>query len=254
MCPYCEDHNQKKERSLVITREKYNCKYYCHRASCNRQGVIPMNNEIHLLPAPPKRGDEFDRFHRARLSLMALPPDIETQLKEKYDMDTLMLARGAFKWSPSLSRVYMPIMNKERMYVGGTYRSLDPKAKTKSFTVMDKLEWPKLALYSNPVSAFRKLLIVEDQISAVAAVGQDISSAALCGCNTNIGGMRELSELKPEKVVICLDGDALNKGIELHKRYSYFFHDCKVVKPPADLKDMKRTERIAFLTKAFSND
>lgn len=211
-----------------------------------------MNNTVATKERNPDKN--HNRFHAARLDLKPLPAGVEEILRKRYDMDTLAFVRGDMKWSESLDRVFLPIKNSDRILVGGTYRTLDPKIQPKSYVVIDRTEFPKLALYPNPTTPWKKIIIVEDQLSAIVAVSGDVSSAALCGCSASVDTMRAISDLKPEHVVICLDGDAVARGIDMHKKYDSFFNKCSVVKPPQDLKDMPRGERIQFLKRVFTHE
>lgn len=198
---------------------------------------------------------DYSQFRRAQQSLMPLPAEIEAMLKEKYDMNAVALARSGARWSAELKRIYLPIYNQDRVVVGASFRTLDPKIKPKSWVVMERVpEQHKMSLYPTSITPWRNLLIVEDQLSAITSCCMDISTVALLGSTTNIDAVRMLSNLKPNRVIVCLDADALSKGIEFNKKYGDMFLSCQVVKPPKDLKDMSQAERIQFLRRSFAYD
>lgn len=193
-----------------------------------------------------------DRFHRAKMSLMNMPDGIEKKLQDLYKFDSIDFTRGGFRWSASESRVYCPIYSLQRHTIGGVYRTLNPEVKPKSYIVQDRTDFPKMSCYPNSAQPFKKILIVEDQFSAVASVFEDITGVALLGCNTNIDAMRQLSDKRPDHVIFCLDKDALKNSIALHKRYGDFFPKCSVASPPCDIKDMTRDERAQFIRRCFA--
>lgn len=202
---------------------------------------------------PTKRvHPEVEKMQDAKYSLMPLPQEIEAQLKERYRFDGVDMSRGSFKWSSSMKRVYCPIFNPSRVMIGGVYRSLDPEAKPKSIIQHDKTEFPCMSCWPNLVDKWKNVLIVEDQFSAIAGHIDDITTVALLGTNASLDKMRMIGDMKPDKVVICLDPDATAKAIAIHKKYEDLFKSCKIVRPDKDLKDMNREQRREFVRRAFA--
>lgn len=207
-----------------------------------------------VAPKPDVEPRSCDLMTMARQTLMVLPKQIEDKLKALYYFDNIDMSRGSFRWSSSAKRVYCPIYNADKVVIGGTYRTLEKGVLPKSIIQQDRTEWPKMSCYKNLGEPWKKVLIVEDQFSAIAGHVDNISTVALLGTNFSMDKARAISDRNPEQVVLCLDPDAYSVAIDFHYKYGGLFNKSKftVVRPDKDLKDMTREARREFVRRAFA--
>jgi len=93
----------------------------------------------------------------------------------------------------------------------------------------------------------RKLVIVEDQISAakVAQAGQ--VGVALTGSYLGEDKVIELSKWRPNHVTIALDQDATGTAFNAARRWGLAFPAIKVLPLARDIKDMKHSDVVELL-------
>lgn len=246
ICPFCKG-GDSHEKSLSLKRLLLQTKYRCHRAACNMQGTVNMTAAA--VAERPKT--EFNMFGRAMQKLVPLPDDVKKLIEQKYQFDNIDFAKGDLRWSPDLQRLYLPIKAENGVVRGGTFRALAKDIKPKTYTYLVYPDVATIAFYRNMAQGTDKLLIVEDQLSAIAACGGPCSTVALCGIHCNVNTIREINHVHPKDVVIALDPDALNAGIRISNMWGGMFDKCRVAKPPKDLKDMDKISRRKWVEEVF---
>lgn len=253
VCPFCEG-GVGKERSFSISRQGTKCPYTCHRNSCNRKGATHVG--VDVAAKVEYKEPEMSRFDVISKMLAPIPSEIEKMLREKYFFNATDLVRLDPRWSAEMKRLWMPILSKRgdffTMEVGGVLRSFEEGVTPKTYNFINNFEAPIVSLYRNRIVDWRKIIIVEDQLSAVRACNT-ASSCALLGTNMNLSVVRLLANLEPEHVVFCLDPDAFAKSVELHKQWAGMFRRCTIVKPPKDLKNMDGRDCQEFIKAAFGD-
>ena len=245
LCPFCSG-GDKKEKTFSMKRTESSVSYICHRASCGKRGNMQL-----IGPAPEKEESaktELHKFSKAKLSPI-LPNSIVQLLVEKYHYSTLDIARLSAEWCEDMDRIFIPIFSYNNINVGGVFRSMSGEI-PKAYTYHFNLNYPSISFYNNHVSVYKNIIIVEDQLSACRAANT-ATAVALHGTNLNLLAAREICHRNPNHVVICLDGDAFNKGLQLQEKWGGLSNRCTIVKPPKDLKDMPRLELQAFIREQF---
>lgn len=254
LCPFCSG-GQHKERSFSLKQETCWVYYKCHRASCDKKGrtFYSQSRSDHTDTGwITEKETELTPFKKATKSLERVPDNIKKILEDKYYYNTTDIARLDAMWSGDMQRLWSPIKTPVNRVIGGVLRTFDKSVKPKSYTLLNEYDNPCMAFYKCHINNWEKVIIVEDQLSACRAANT-VSSAALCGTNFQLMHARKLSQLDPEMVVFCLDGDAFAKGLELVTKWGGMFKACKVVKPPRDLKDMPRLQLQDFLRATLEN-
>lgn len=246
LCPRCNG-GSTSERSLSMKRSGNQVSYVCHRASCDGKGYFLV-----VGAATKATAVKTSVFAQALSKLEQLPTDLMNELTKKYSLMTTDFARLEVKWQPDMRRVCYPILSPERIIVGWTLRSYEKDVKPKSYKAITNFNLPALSYYRCWTTSWSKLLIVEDQVSACRAANT-VSAVALCGTNLNLAMARHIRRLEPRQVVICLDADAFGESIKMKERWGDLLanNNCKVVKPPRDLKDMNCSELRTFINKSF---
>lgn len=245
-CPFCEG-GETGERSLSVKREEFYAQYKCHRASCGKSGRVPM---IGSAPVTTKIRSEVGRYNNIISKLSTVPTDIISILTDKYHFNKVDLGRLDAKWSEELNRLAIPIFSMSSVNTGVTLRSFDEKAVPKTLNYITNFTRPPTAWYRNYNTGSKKIIVVEDQLSAARA-SSFVTAIALCGCSINIFGIKEIANHDPDHVVFCLDADAFSEGLILQKKWGGMFKNCTVAKPPKDLKNMNPDELREFMTELF---
>lgn len=243
-CPFCHSD----EKAFVVTRKQLSALYICHRAGCSRKGRVTVGaSDKPIGGSFYRRASGSNKLAEAINRLEPLPLSVVKFMFERYNLPPGKLNSYGVMWSPSLERVFFSIRNQYGNEVGGVLRRLAPGTGPKTLTVMTVPEASPIAFYGAPSQSKGKVqLVVEDQLSAMRAAAL-VPTTALLGTNLNVVGMNAIRKLQPRKLVICLDADAFNKGLELQKRWRDCFEECVVVKPPCDLKDMTEDDLEQFI-------
>mgnify|MGYP003110806879 FL=1 len=82
------------------------------------------------------------------------------------------------------------------------------------------------------------LIIVEDIVSARKACLACPAAASMALLGTNLTTEHLVAAGQYKSVFICLDQDATDKAVAMHRRLSAFVDRCKVMMLSSDLKDM----------------
>jgi hypothetical protein len=82
-----------------------------------------------------------------------------------------------------------------------------------------------------------RLIVVEDQVSALRVAECGFICVALCGVEANVDKIREWAQVKPSEVIIALDKDATSKAFKMARKWGLAFPKIRVAMLEKDLKD-----------------
>lgn len=228
-CPECG-----RRGKFSITRTSTGLLYQCFRDSCDARGHVaavgvaqkpkkgkPKKNTLH-----PWTGDtrELNMLEKARfLAYNGL---------NREDID-----RGRWKWAPDIHRYVFPVMDPRGYERGVVLRSFtqEPKALTRLHTEGPRMSWHVCD------NTFRRVILVEDQISAV-KLSRLWTTVALLGTSLSHEGAQEIAGVRPDHVTIALDADAINTAYKLKKWYGLLFDSTDVIHLRKDVKDMSQRQ------------
>ena len=244
-CPFCARHGDRGEKSLSITRDTSAVVYQCHRAKCGARGWVRADSASSS--ARSSKAANANKWGAYLKHAAPLMQDEKNWCGERWSMQDRHLRKGSVEYSPSAKRLILPIFNPAGEEVGATLRAMHTKQTPKSMIVMEKADAFCMSFYKSAAPNPNVWIVVEDQASAIRA-SMYCSSVALLGVYMDAIRAREISKLKPDKVLWCLDKDAFNKTIEMAKKYGHMIKNSSAVCPPKDLKDMTEQELKSFLT------
>lgn len=239
-CPFCDN----QERSFVVTRDLYQLKYICHRATCSAKGIIPLTNNTQ---APvTKTMNVSDKRAAFIKNLQPIPTAVIADLDHRYGIDYVAQLAANWRWAPDeddkKGRLYMPIKSSTERVIGSVLRSLHKGVVPKTRMYLEDPGEPLLAFYMNHHGdALPAAVIVEDQISALKVSKIAKVGAALLGCNFDEYKARRIqSKCFAQKLtpVLWLDPDAFGKAIAFRKKLETVLPNIVVIKSAADPKDM----------------
>jgi len=245
ICPFCTKRRGSPDRSGHLYSNIINKFFICHRCGAKGRNVSIASN-THALPLPANNlldyldslyeADEEDRTHPESGSL---PPGVTPILTNSLAHDYLR-GRGISNSDivfyslldlPAEGRVLIPIYvdNNIRYWMTRSYINTTPKYKnspTPKYNVIFNYDH---ARYYNTV------VVCEGAFSAI-NVGRN--AVALLGKYASFGQIKLLSELPCKRIVVLLDGDALDSSLDLAGKLSYYrdVHICPLPydKDPAD--------------------
>ena len=94
---------------------------------------------------------------------------------------------------------------------------------------------PSQAWYPDPHE--NRLVLVEDQMSALRCQQEGISAVALLGTGLDNDKVREIAMWKPSEVIIALDADATDEAFKLARKWGLAFKKTRVAVLEQDLKE-----------------
>ena len=106
---------------------------------------------------------------------------------------------------------------------------------------------PKWLRYSNSkapvvVGDGRWLILVEDIVSARKACQACPTAASMALLGTSLSADHLMRVSDYDAVFICLDKDATDKAVKIHRRLSAFVERCSVIMLQSDIKDMSEAD------------
>ena len=87
------------------------------------------------------------------------------------------------------------------------------------------------------LGGFKKLVLVEDMLSAMKVAQNGVDSVALLGTQLDARKVREISQYRPSEVIIALDEDATDQAFKLAKKWGLAFPKVRVAILEQDIKD-----------------
>lgn len=235
-CPFCEG-GSTGEKTFSLTRETGAIRWFCHRDKCGMSG---SSDDIKI--------EKSDLVHKHKMpeapfpphpTTVPLPDDIKEFLKAKYSLTETQILQGNFRWVEESKRVAMPLFGVYGQ-IGINYRSFTKGVKPKAYVRLDNLFTQKYCIYRY-VQGGGRLLIVEDQLSALRASAR-MHTLALLGTHMSEELVTRIRHQGYQHIVLCLDGDAFAKALEIQKEFGPLFKTFPVRKLNKDIKNMNKEE------------
>lgn len=220
---------------LSLTRTTEGILYNCYRDSCDTAGIVRDDGvrvkrvtPVKVSKLKPYEGDlrELRAWEYARF--------LVTNGLTREAIET----RGRWKWSPTDHSYAFPMLTPagyERGVVLRRYDGRTPKALTRQHTEGPSTSWH----YSQ--SGYRTIALVEDQVSSV-KLSEWVTTVALLGTAMSHEAAREIAHMRPDRVVIALDEDAVNTAYRLKEWFGLLFKSVQVMHLHKDIKDTPRRE------------
>lgn len=246
-CPACG------HRTLSITRKPDGVLYHCFRVSCAYVdgGFIPTSGRL----LPPELGPE-DRLNPYDGETLQLTIADEVYFDKAYELERRVAVRYIRR---SLDGRYaLPVFGPAGLERGIILRQPWPGApitrpeypagQPKAVAYWHA-HGPRQAIYEHPTQRprVRRLLLVEDQLSALKALESGLfrHTVALLGTGGSVklgslGGtdaIRELSMLRPQEVIVAFDKDATERGFKWARKWGLAFPKVRVAMLERDIKD-----------------
>jgi hypothetical protein len=226
-CPFCRGPG----RSLSVTREPTGILYNCYRASCGTAGHIATAG--HLLTA--ERRDAEPELKPWTEPQLPLEPADYAYFGTKYELDKDIT--GMYISRAEDGRYLLPALNArghERGIIARVPWDGAPRATAyggPKAVAYWHAHGPRQALYRGvngpshkPTAITRRVLLVEDQLSAIMA-----SQTGLFAWT--------VSMLKPREVIIAFDADASERGFRWARKWGLAFPKTRVAMLERDIKD-----------------
>jgi hypothetical protein len=251
LCPACGG-GERKSRKFSITRNPDGLLYHCFRASCGASGFIPTAGI--LLQGGPMPTDTDTRAKRRVYTgeLHPLEPADKEYFMARFGIECDALPAGLLNVNERGEYVteIRDSLGRGRGYVvrrGGW--SGEPAAPRQR-----KTDGPKSLVFMNdprtPAQAWmlpagywgKRILLVEDCMSAIVATFYGWKACALLGTHLNAERVREIALELPTEVVIALDRDATNAAFGMARKWGLAFPKVRVMPLLKDIKDTSSDE------------
>lgn len=227
-CPVCNGRNK-----FSVTRTREGVLWNCFKASCSVRGFSPLAGEL----LKPNRKPNKLRPYRGSLRL--LEPEHEQFFRERFPglcTEQLELLR----WAPEDDRWAFPILDPRGYCRGWTLRAYDgrdPKSLTRMHADGPSQSWHEPGWIARNSDWAHKVVLVEDQMSAMVCASAGMSACALLGTQLNNDKVREIAMQRPREVLLALDADATEEAFRLARRWGLAFERIRVVVLKRDLKE-----------------
>lgn len=230
-CPFC-DNNPSYSPSLSVTRVEGGLLYNCFRVQCQESGFIGSLDARMKVKESEEDFEPFPLIKRTR----TLNANEVTMLCAEYQLTVEEVLDNGFKWLTDHNGLAMPLFTSTGNRYGYCIKYFDG-GKMKSCIHLEH-NAPKLHFPINKSTESSKtVIIVEDILSAI-RVSRFGRGVALLGTNLTTEKAQVIKGLLPNKVVIALDPDAIQKAILLKKRYGMYFRSTEIAALTDDPKDM----------------
>lgn len=246
LCPACGG-GESKSRKFSITRNPDGLLYHCFRASCGVSGFIPTAGILLQGKPMPTDTDARAKARVYRGELLPLEPADHAYFLERFNLDTEELPDGLLNVNERGEYV-MAIrdpLGRDRGYVvrRGGWTGSPPGPRPR------KTDGPKSLIFLNdprnvaqawmlPAGFWdKRILLVEDTLSAIVASRYGWKAVALLGVDLNAERVREIAMERPTEVVIALDRDATRAAFGLARKWGLAFNKVRVMPLLNDIKD-----------------
>ena len=235
VCPLCNGGSHK-EKSFSVANNAGYLEFICFRASCPFKGRAALSGARRSSFVAGGKEPKVSEYVRAR----QLPPNVEEMLSAKYHVEPGMFEWARWRYTKSYKghgpRVAMPILDPEGNVRGVNWRSYvgeSPKA------VIEKLkEQQEQMCWYRGHNHGTRLVIVEDQPSALRLASQGVDALALCGTLLTLNRIYEIKKQDYKQVYLCLDDDATNVAISHAVLFKARLPQLKILALDDDIKDM----------------
>lgn len=231
-CPECRGQGK-----FSVTRTREGVLWNCFRASCPVKGFSPTAGE---LIAPERKASTLRPF-TGRLELLRAS---ERKFFER-QFDLVGEQLDLIRYAPEEERYAFPILD-PRGYVRGftlrTYDDRQPKSLTRMHTEGPTQSWHEPGWLERHSDTSHKIVVVEDQMSAMVCASGGLSAVALLGTSLNNDKVREIAMQRPKEVLLALDADATDQAFKLARKWALAFERMRVVVLERDLKEESRED------------
>ena len=246
-CPICRERG-----SFSVTRTAEGILFNCFRIKCGYRGFIPLNQSIkeRTYKDPKKDLDTKD--------FIDCSPEQRIFFWEKFGIEDSTLYVFGVSYSPGMNRfifpVYVPNFPGVRAAaIGYVCRSYNPLESKKVLLYWNKdidETLPKAYYTTGHMAGRRKIVVVEDVISALKIKQEEYDSVALLGTNMSPQVAKSLIN---QDVILWLDNDARAKALVIKRKYGFIFNKLSILSTEKDPKDLPREEMIQILHGATTN-
>lgn len=229
-CPECG------RGTFSVTRLGTGVVWNCFRASCNTYGscitsaslVKPARRTTNLRPYNESLlplGAEDYKYFWNRFGLVIEPVVHNIRLTRE----------GRYAFPIRDFRGYeRGVLVRDPVWKGPPEAPRSPVGGAKALTYMHT-EGPVQSWHTVPEE--RRLVLVEDIVSAMCAQQEGLSALALLGTHLNNDKVREIGLWGPSEVIIALDADATAEAFKLARKWGLAFPKTRVCILAEDLKD-----------------
>ena len=238
LCPNCNG-GRTQEKSCVVYDQNGIQFYRCFRASCDRPFGRWDGQAI---------AHSDTRQQRPLPAVMPLPCERKRWLASKFALTDPDLSKLRPLWTGE--RFWFPVRDWSGNEVGGVARSYWDTPKSLTFTGPG-YEWGTGSWYPCYTRKTSELWLVEDQLSAV-KMSRHHAAVALLGVGIGSPLFKHLTDTRGSyKIVLALDGDALDKATALANKLVRHGLDVDLVFLSRDIKnlnDRDEVEKVACRT------
>ncbi len=251
VCPWCQG-GRSSERSFYVSYHgQGKVAYVCHRASCGKQGYVPLRSStsaVDTAPSPAK----FEANPHVHPTVELGQEDYDS-LQAMYGVTPRILDRFEVK-KDSYGRLVLPVFSPQRRQIGCVTREVlrNGKKRVLSWKVADE---PWQCWYTVPGAS--ALVIVEDQISALRLCQEGVSALALLGTLLSPEKTDQIRKyfvdphlqagLPSPTIVLALDKDATSTAIRYRKQYGGYLGNFNVIFLSKDIKNLPENEVLEFI-------
>ena len=244
-CPFCKG-GKHGERALSIThRPDGVVLFICHRASCSKAGRVFVNGQVSV-NLDINHGPEF----KAR-PWTGNSRSLDSKERELLDQQYGLTFREINWHRLSMTedgRLLFKIVGPAGQLRGHILRTLPGESNLPKAETYKELNEPFAGWFWTETSSKKKIILVEDCLSAIRAARQ-FYSVALLGTNLSMDNMMELLKFS-DHLVLALDKDATKKALDYQQKYKFIAPQLAVAILDKDLKhlpDNEIKERIPYL-------
>ncbi len=248
-CPSC-DGGQSGDKDLSVSMKDGALLFFCHRASCQFQGRIPMRG---VIGGPVTKKQRPYPLIRSQL----LDAATAKLLRAKYGVTSDALEFAGLRWTGDGDSIYskrvaFPIYDPNHRERGLNYRSYVVNVSPKALVEMKSEEETKACWYKMKRKS-PTLVVVEDQMSAL-KLAPHTHTLALLGTHISDAVLEEIVAGDYMAVYITLDPDATYEAIKLQLKFRNKIKGLLVATCPRDPKDLTEEELNAYVQDHLSKD
>lgn len=203
VCLFCGGGSER-EKSFAITRNTIGLLFYCHRASCRKQGIVGSVGMAARRKNPDSVEDKKYKFTEYKGELSEVADSTYRDYLGKYGITKQECIEQGIRFAKAINRIYFPIYDYRGFQCGENLKAISieqkPKTLINRWTDEPLIHWPlgqKMA---------EVLVLVEDQISAI-KTSKIVLSASLLGTNLKEEGLSLFRKIGITKIILMMDGD-----------------------------------------------
>lgn len=231
-CPSCGG-----RKKLSVTRVREGVLWNCFKDSCSVRGRSIVQGEL----LPPKRKQTQLRPYRK--PLLPLGHQDLRYWGERFCIGPTTLFRNVQLTEDNRYAIHI---KDTRQFTRGYMVRHGVWAGEPECPRVSEWDGPKAVVYMHaagptlswyPVPGENRIVLVEDQVSAMRAQEEGVSACALLGTDLDNDKVREIAMLRPSEVIIALDADATESAFKMARKWGLAFKRTRVAVLERDLKD-----------------